>query len=273
MAGRARPGGAREFREGGRRHEPRVPTRERGERGRARVGSRAADVHVRGAVLGARSAPTSSRPTRPRAAATRCTRSWASCTRKGALVLHGEQEFEFHRTPVAGDVLDGVQKITDIYEKETDSARHDVHRHGDAVDRRARRSSRSSPSASTSSPGSRSRTPTWDVCRTRSRSSPARARASASRTRERFLAEGAKVVVAEVIEERAGGGDEGRSTGKGDAIVRADRHLRPRAPRRLRRRDRRGVRHRRTSSSTTPRSTTTSTTSTRASSTCRRSRR
>jgi len=41
---------------------------------------------------------------------------------KGALVLHGEQEFTYHRTPVAGDVLDGLQKITDIYEKETDSA-------------------------------------------------------------------------------------------------------------------------------------------------------
>ena len=42
---------------------------------------------------------------------------------QGALVLHGEQEFTFHRTPVAGDVLDGLQKITDIYEKETNSAR------------------------------------------------------------------------------------------------------------------------------------------------------
>ena len=42
---------------------------------------------------------------------------------KGALVLHGEQEFEYHRTPVAGDVLDGLQKISDIYEKESDSAR------------------------------------------------------------------------------------------------------------------------------------------------------
>jgi hypothetical protein len=42
---------------------------------------------------------------------------------KGALVLHGEQEFEYHRVPVAGDVLDGEQAITDIYEKETDSAR------------------------------------------------------------------------------------------------------------------------------------------------------
>ena len=42
---------------------------------------------------------------------------------QGALVLHGEQEFMYHRTPVAGDVLDGLQSITDIYEKETDSAR------------------------------------------------------------------------------------------------------------------------------------------------------
>jgi hypothetical protein len=41
---------------------------------------------------------------------------------KGALVLHGEQEFEYHRTPQSGDVLDGVQTITDVYEKETDSA-------------------------------------------------------------------------------------------------------------------------------------------------------
>ena len=42
---------------------------------------------------------------------------------QGALVLHGEQEFVYHRTPVAGDVLDGLQKISDIYEKETDTAR------------------------------------------------------------------------------------------------------------------------------------------------------
>ncbi len=41
---------------------------------------------------------------------------------KGALVLHGEQEFTYHRTPVAGDALDGTQAITEIYEKETDTA-------------------------------------------------------------------------------------------------------------------------------------------------------
>ena len=41
---------------------------------------------------------------------------------KGALVLHGEQEFVYHRTPVAGDVLDGLQTITDVYEKDSDRA-------------------------------------------------------------------------------------------------------------------------------------------------------
>ena len=41
---------------------------------------------------------------------------------QGALVLHGEQEFVYHRTPVAGDVLDGVQTITDIYEKSSGTA-------------------------------------------------------------------------------------------------------------------------------------------------------
>jgi N-terminal half of MaoC dehydratase len=41
---------------------------------------------------------------------------------RGALVLHGEQEFVYHRTPVAGDVLDGLQTITDIYEKASDTA-------------------------------------------------------------------------------------------------------------------------------------------------------
>jgi hypothetical protein len=41
---------------------------------------------------------------------------------KGALVLHGEQEFVYHRPIVSGDVLDGEQSITDMYEKETDTA-------------------------------------------------------------------------------------------------------------------------------------------------------
>jgi hypothetical protein len=41
---------------------------------------------------------------------------------KGALVLHGEQEFVYHRPIVSGDVLDGEQAITDMYEKDTAAA-------------------------------------------------------------------------------------------------------------------------------------------------------
>jgi acyl dehydratase len=40
----------------------------------------------------------------------------------GALILHGEQEFEYHRPVVVGDVLSGEGKIVDLYEKETDTA-------------------------------------------------------------------------------------------------------------------------------------------------------
>ncbi len=36
----------------------------------------------------------------------------------GGLVLHGEQEFVYHRPIVAGDVLDGTSVIADVYEKE-----------------------------------------------------------------------------------------------------------------------------------------------------------
>jgi len=38
---------------------------------------------------------------------------------QGGLVLHGEQEFVYHRPVVEGDVLDGVGHVTDIYEKES----------------------------------------------------------------------------------------------------------------------------------------------------------
>jgi acyl dehydratase len=41
---------------------------------------------------------------------------------KGALILHGEQEFEYHRPVVVGDVLSGESTVVDAYEKETDSA-------------------------------------------------------------------------------------------------------------------------------------------------------
>ncbi len=41
---------------------------------------------------------------------------------QGALVLHGEQEFTYHRTPVVGDVLLGRGEVVDVYEKNTDAA-------------------------------------------------------------------------------------------------------------------------------------------------------
>src|SRR5579864_5687354 len=41
---------------------------------------------------------------------------------KGGLVLHGEQEFDYHRPIVAGDVLIGEGKVIDAYEKETGNA-------------------------------------------------------------------------------------------------------------------------------------------------------
>jgi acyl dehydratase len=38
---------------------------------------------------------------------------------KGGLVLHGEEEFEYHRPIVVGDVLVSEGKITDVYERES----------------------------------------------------------------------------------------------------------------------------------------------------------
>jgi acyl dehydratase len=37
----------------------------------------------------------------------------------GGLVLHGEQEFEYHRPVLAGDVLRSEGKVVDAYEKES----------------------------------------------------------------------------------------------------------------------------------------------------------
>ena len=37
----------------------------------------------------------------------------------GGIVLHGEQEFRYHRPIVTGDVLLGEGKIVDVYEKES----------------------------------------------------------------------------------------------------------------------------------------------------------
>ena len=38
---------------------------------------------------------------------------------KGGLILHGEEEFEYHRWPVVGDDLVAEGRIADLYEKES----------------------------------------------------------------------------------------------------------------------------------------------------------
>jgi len=42
---------------------------------------------------------------------------------KGGMVLHGEQEFIYHRPVVVGDVLTGEGRVTDHYSKESSSGR------------------------------------------------------------------------------------------------------------------------------------------------------
>jgi acyl dehydratase len=47
---------------------------------------------------------------------------WDVMAQLGAgLILHGEQEFEFHRPVVVGDVLYGEDVLSDLYEKSTDN--------------------------------------------------------------------------------------------------------------------------------------------------------
>jgi hypothetical protein len=40
----------------------------------------------------------------------------------GRMILHGEQEFVYHRTARIGDVLEGTARISDVYEKDSSSA-------------------------------------------------------------------------------------------------------------------------------------------------------
>jgi hypothetical protein len=40
----------------------------------------------------------------------------------GRMILHGEQEFEYHRLPQVGETLTGTGTISDVYEKDTSSA-------------------------------------------------------------------------------------------------------------------------------------------------------
>ena len=40
----------------------------------------------------------------------------------GRMILHGEQEFVYHRNAHVGDVLEGTARISDVYEKDSSSA-------------------------------------------------------------------------------------------------------------------------------------------------------
>jgi hypothetical protein len=40
----------------------------------------------------------------------------------GRMILHGEQEFEYSRSPLVGEMLTGTGSISDVYERETGSA-------------------------------------------------------------------------------------------------------------------------------------------------------
>jgi hypothetical protein len=40
----------------------------------------------------------------------------------GRMILHGEEDFEIHRTPKVGETLTGTTRIGDVYEKDTSSA-------------------------------------------------------------------------------------------------------------------------------------------------------
>ena len=40
----------------------------------------------------------------------------------GRMILHGEEDFEIHRTPTVGETLTGTSRIADVYEKDTSSA-------------------------------------------------------------------------------------------------------------------------------------------------------
>ena len=50
--------------------------------------------------------------------------------RKRGMILHGEQEFVYSRWPRVGDLLEGHRTISDVYEKDTSSARRQATRNG-----------------------------------------------------------------------------------------------------------------------------------------------
>ena len=196
---------------------------------------------------------------------------------KGALVLHGEQEFEYHRPIEVGDVLDGEGRIIDIYEKDTDTATMTFVVMETRVDgRRVRRAGGHravQPDRPAEEVAARNRTRRMEHAHGSAEDKVAIITGAGQGIglayAERFLAEGAKVVVAEINEERAASAMK-QLEGKGDVVsVRTDISDEQSALDCAAATDRR-VRHDRHPASTTRRSTTTSTTTGTTTSTCRR---
>ena len=133
-------------------HEPGLPRRRRRRRPPGfDAHPRAADVHVRDAVLGrVRRGPAARPDRRPEPDAHDHGRAVRPRARWCCTASRSSSTTARSRSATCSI---GEGKIIDIYEKETDSARHDVRRHPDAVDGRGDRARRSSPSSSTSSPG------------------------------------------------------------------------------------------------------------------------
>ena len=69
----------------------------------------------------------------------------------GRMILHGEQEFQYHRPPRVGETLTGTGRISDVYEKDTSKATMEFYVR--EIDWRERAASRWSPTASRSSSG------------------------------------------------------------------------------------------------------------------------
>ena len=183
------------------------------------------------AVLGR--VPADEQPADPTgAAATRCTRSWASCTRRARSCCTASRSSctTARRSPATCSTA-CRRSPTSTRRRPTRATMTFVVMETVWTDADAERRTGRHRALQSHRPPARSRGRAVGRLAGQGRDHHRRrARASASRTRERFLAEGAKVVVAEVIEERAAGAMKALE-GKGDVDLRADRHLRSPTPR------------------------------------------
>ena len=157
------------------------------DRGGLRPHPRAADVHVRGAVLGrVRRRPAA--PTRPAGAEPDAHDHGRAVRARARSCCTASRSSRTTAPSRSATCSTARQTITDIYEKDTDTRDDDLRRHGDASgptpsSRRAGRHRAFNLIARLQEVAHATTGSRWVVCRTRSRSSPAPGRASASRTR------------------------------------------------------------------------------------------